>query len=278
MMCRGARSIVAIDAASAVAAALTALLSHGRRPGRRRLFISGGTMRYSMIGLIVAGVLAIGTAGTASAKSGSISNVHQISSDGVASADYSATFTSADCDRDGYCGWFPYAVEIPASSPCPASGVSIRLVTYVGTFTPSPGRQVATQAFYPDRPSQRLCLYITHASSDAFIAEAVYNAPVPPSPTPPAPSPEPTATTPVTVSPLGIVEARAGARKALHHRFGHRYAQGKTKKLNCTLISDQRARCRYSFINSRYRYSGHVTVVKDNSGTEGKVTGKRRKR
>jgi hypothetical protein len=235
-------------------------------------------MRYSVIGLIVvAGVLAIGTGGTASAKSGSISNVHQISSDGVASADYSTTFTSADCDRDGYCGWFPYAVEIPASALCPASGVGIRLVTYVGDFSASPGTQVATQAFYPDRPSERLCLYITHASSDTFIAEAVYNAPAPPSPTPPAPSPEPPAATPVTVSPLGMVEARAGARKALKRRFGHRYAQGKIKKLNCTLISDQLARCRYSFISSHYRYSGHVTVVKDNTGTKGKVTGKRRK-
>jgi hypothetical protein len=227
-------------------------------------------MRYSVIGLIVvAGVLAVGAGGTASAKSGSISNVHQISSYGVASADYSTTFTSADCDRDGYCGWFPYAVEIPASALCPASGVGIRLVTYVGNFSASPGTQVATQAFYPDRPSERLCLYITHASSDTFIAEAVYNAP--------APSPEPTATTPVTVSPLGMVEARAGAREALNRRFGHRYARGNTKKLTCTLISDQLAKCRYSFINSNYRYFGHVAVVKDNTGTKGKVTGKRRK-
>jgi hypothetical protein len=235
-------------------------------------------MRYLLLGLIlVAGGLAIGMAGTASAKSGSISNVSQISSDGVASADYSATFTSADCDRDGYCGWFPYAVEIPVSGPCPASGVGIRLVTYVGTFTPSPGTQAATKAFYPKESSERLCLYITHASSDALIAEAVYNAPVPPASTPPATPPGSTVTTPVAVTPLGRVEARAVALKALNDRFGHRYARGKTKKLDCTVISDRLARCRYSFISGHYRYTGRVTVSKDNTGTTEKVKGSRRR-
>jgi hypothetical protein len=235
-------------------------------------------MRYLLLGpILVVGVLVIGMAGTASAKSGSISNVSQISSDGVASADYSATFTSADCDRDGYCGWFPYAVEIPVSAPCPASGVGIRLVTYVGTFTWSPGTQATTKAFYPAESSQRLCLYITHASSDSLIAEAVYIAPVPPASTPPGTPPESTVTTPVAVTPLGRIEARAVARKALHDRFGHRYARGKTKKLNCTVISDRLARCRYSFISSHYRYTGRVAVVKGDTGTTGKVRGSRRR-
>ena len=235
-------------------------------------------MRYLLLGLIlVVGMLAIGLAGTASAKSGSISNVAQISSDGVASADYSATFTSADCDRDGYCGWFPYAVEIPVSGPCPASGVGIRLVTYVGTFTSSPGTQTATEAFYPAGSSQRLCLYITHASSDALVAETVYNAPAPPASTPPATPPEATVTTPVAVTPLGRVEARAVALKALSDRFGHKYARGKAKKLHCTVISDRLARCRYSFISGHYRYGGRVAVSKDNTGTTGKVRGSRRR-
>jgi hypothetical protein len=235
-------------------------------------------MRYLLLGpILVVGVLVIGMAGTASAKSGSISNVSQISSDGVASADYSATFTSADCDRDGYCGWFPYAVEIPVSAPCPASGVGIRLVTYVGTFTWSPGTQATTKAFYPAESSQRLCLYITHASSDSLIAEAVYIAPVPPASTPPGTPPESTVTTPVAVTPLGRIEARAVALKALHDRFGHRYGRGKTKKLNCTVISDRLARCRYSFISSHYRYTGRVAVVKDDTGTTGKVRGSRRR-
>jgi hypothetical protein len=236
-------------------------------------------MRYSLLGLLlVAGVLATGMVGTASAKSGSISNVSQISAEGVASADYSATFTSADCDRDGYCGWFPYAVEVPVSAPCPASGVGIRLVTYVGTFTWSPGTQAATEAFYPAGSSERLCLYITHASSDALVAEAVYNAPVPPASTPPATPPEPTVTTPVAVTPLGRVEARAAALKALSDRFGHRYARGKAKKLNCTVISDRLARCKDSFITARYRYTGRVAVSKDNTGTTAKVKGRRRRR
>jgi len=234
-------------------------------------------MRYMPLGLIlVAGVLAIGMAGTASAESGSISNVSQINSDGAASADYSATFTSADCDRDGYCGWFPYAVEVPVSGACPASGVGIRLVTYVGTFTWSPGTQAATKAFYPDGSSVRLCLYITHASSDALIAEAVYNAPEPPASTPPATAPGSTVTTPVAVTPLGKVEARAVALKALNDRFGHRYARGKSKKLHCAVISDRLARCRYSFISSHYRYTGRVAVFKDSSGTTAKVRGSRR--
>jgi hypothetical protein len=230
--------------------------------------------------MIVVGLLAVGLAGTASAKSGSISNVHQVSSDGLASADYSTKFSSADCDPDGYCGWFPYAVELPASASCPASGNGVPSVIYVGNFDLSPGTQLATETFYPNEPSNRLCLYITHAGDDTFLAEAVYNAsvaPPPAPPSPPGPTSGPTVTTPVAVAPLGIVEARIVAREALNHRFGRTYARGKAKKLACTVISDQRAKCRYGFTSRHYRYSGHVTVFKDNTGTEGKVRGKRRK-
>jgi hypothetical protein len=230
-----------------------------------------------MLRLIIAvGLLVAVLAGTASAKSGSISNVHQVRPDGLASADYSTKFTSADCDSDGYCGWFPYAVQLPASASCPASGNGAPPVIYVGTVDYSPGTQVASETFYPTEPSDRLCLYITHAGDDTLVAETLYNPSVP---APPVTDPTsgPTVTTPVVVAPLGKVEARVGAREALNHRFGRTYARGKAKKLACTLVSDRLARCKYSFISRHYRYSGYVTVRKDSTGTEGKVRGNRRK-
>jgi hypothetical protein len=217
--------------------------------------------RHMLRLIVVVGLLVVGLTGTASARSGSISNVHQVSSDGLASADYSTRFTSADCDSDGYCGWFPYAVQLPASASCPASGNAVPSTIYVGTVDYSPGTQLATETFYPIEASSRLCLYITHAGNDTLVAEEIYSPSVPPSP----------------MAPLGMGEARLVAREALNHRFGRTYAKGKSKKLACTLVSDQLARCRYRFINRHYRYTGSVTVVKDSTGTDAKVRGKRRR-
>jgi hypothetical protein len=116
------------------------------------------------------------------ASSGSITNVHATGSGSEAAATYTTNFDTCD---ESYCGWFPYAVQYPASQSCAPADTHL---TYVGELHSDSGTEVATDTFYPEYEGQiRLCLYAYQVGNDYFIADAVYTPPPPSSP-PPSPA------------------------------------------------------------------------------------------
>src|SRR4051812_749645 len=95
----------------------------------------------------VAVVAALVLPGTALADSGSITNVYQVSGPaypgdlGEVSATYSSTSTS--CPGGNYCGWWPHAVQGPASQGCYEYSEGDGRLTYVGELQEG-GSQTAT--------------------------------------------------------------------------------------------------------------------------------------
>ena len=66
--------------------------------------------------LLAAIVLASLPGVAVAAPGGSITDVRPTGSGGLVTATYTSTFDV--CTESGYCGWFPYANEVPASQPC----------------------------------------------------------------------------------------------------------------------------------------------------------------
>jgi hypothetical protein len=140
-------------------------------------------MKAMLTGLMIAVVLALPA--SASANSGSITNVHP-SGSGTVDATYSVTFDQ--CTSYGYCGFYTHAWEVPASQAC---SVTKTYLTYVSTNVLSTsGTITETDSFYPHYNPTRICLYAYGAvpggtgSQDYFIADYVYSAPVGSAPTP----------------------------------------------------------------------------------------------
>lgn len=102
-------------------------------------------------------------------SSGSITNLRSVRGTTKMLATYTTNFSM--CTSYGYCGWFPHALQYPASQSCNPYGTDI---TYVGDIHESPGSQREVDDFYPKYSAGRLCLYAYHASADYFIAEALY--------------------------------------------------------------------------------------------------------
>lgn len=104
-----------------------------------------------------------------SSSSGSITNLHAVPGTTKMLATYTTNFNV--CTSYGYCGWFPHALQYPASQSCNPYGTEI---TYVGGIHDNSGSARETDDFYPKYSAGRLCLYAYHASADYFIAEALY--------------------------------------------------------------------------------------------------------
>lgn len=104
-----------------------------------------------------------------SSSSGSITNLRSVRGTRKMLATYTTNFSM--CTSYGYCGWFPHALQYPASQSCNPYGTDI---VYVGNTHDDPGSEREVADFYPKYSAGRLCLYAYHASSDYFIAEALY--------------------------------------------------------------------------------------------------------
>src|SRR3954451_11974194 len=85
---------------------------------------------------------------------------------------YTATYTANGgyCSLSGFCGWFPYAVQVPAGLACRPHIDGSGDLTYVGSAqsTPFPA-QVSTEVFYPGTGSGTICLYVSHGSGVEFL-------------------------------------------------------------------------------------------------------------
>lgn len=154
------------------------------------------------------------TGGSAHAQSGSITDVHA-----SAGGQHEATFssTSTECTMFGFCGWFPVAWQVAATSVCAPGGSDI---VYVGTYQDTPGTQTTVDSFYKQFEPVKLCLYINVPSGGyQLVAETTYaTPPPPPAPPPPAPPPPPPAPVagPTLVSPA--VDAQLPAARSISFR------------------------------------------------------------
>jgi hypothetical protein len=201
-----------------------------------------------------AALLAFVVPSVAAADSGSITGV-AAAGDGQVVATYTSTF--ARCTSSGYCGWFPQAAQVPASTPCPAA-LDGSHITYVGENQESGGTQTGTDTFYPAYPSTRICLYAYHDGQDFLLADSVY---------PPAAAPTPTApTTPTgtTVRPLSIAEARGYVPSVLRKQFRSRFKPASLTR-SCYRLTSEKVRCRVAWRRIGWRYSGSVTLWNDPS-------------
>jgi hypothetical protein len=190
----------------------------------------------------------------AGADSGSITDVHPGPGNAVVYATY--TSTSTECDTMGFCGWYPHAWEVPASSAC---FVDLSVFAYVGDYRPDRGTQTATDDFSPRFNPTRLCLYINGPFGERLVADHVYTPTATPAPTPTqTPSPRP------DVPPRSIGEARSRLPGVLRERYGRRYTnrRGPLKK-SCHRLSSEKVRCAVRWNTRRHRYSGNATMWHD---------------
>jgi hypothetical protein len=194
-------------------------------------------------------------AGAAAAYSGTITDVRP-AADGQVSATYTSSFS--ECTDYDYCGWFPFAVEVPADAAC----VDNDNLTYVGDFQENSGTQgPASDTYTPKYTPSKICLMATHASQDYVLAEFVYT-PGSASP-PPSSTPAPSGSGEV-VAPMTIREARSLLPAVLRRRFHERFV-GRTGRLRrtCSRLTREKVRCRVGWNYRRYRYSGSVTLQND---------------
>jgi hypothetical protein len=200
---------------------------------------------------------------TASAESGSATNIHP-----VAGGQLEATFTASHsfCTSYGYCGWFPEASQVPATSPCDRTHL-----IWVGDTESNPGTQVRTDTFYPlaDRPLL-LCVYVYDSINGyVLVGQTVYT---PPNPTnSPSPTPTPQSSTSATVPPLTIAEGRASVAGVLRDKFGGRFATRRAFKRECYRLLVSTVRCRVRWDHGQWRYSGAVDMKNDPDDPENSI-------
>jgi uncharacterized protein CbrC (UPF0167 family) len=205
-------------------------------------------MRRLLLILIPLALLAVPGAASA-AYSGSITDLRP-NTDGSVNATYTSTFS--ECDSDGYCGWYPHAWEVPASSTCNTTDTNF--LTYVGGPTggivDDPGTVTESDRFTPHYTPTRICLYASHAGDEYFLADAVY----PAAAVTPTPTPTPTPAPP----PLSIAKARSLIPYTLNHEYHSRFARS-TLKRACARLNAEKVRCRVAWRKQPYKYTGTVT-------------------
>ena len=197
----------------------------------------------------------------ASADTGTVTNVF------TTGPEVSATYTASgsSCSPSGYCGYYPYGVEVPASVGCYPYNPDIEdggRLTFVGEVADQFQSQTGTDTFYPDSDPVRICLYLRGSNrADVLVAEYVHNV------TTPTQSPGPVTTTPpspvggdqgTAVPPMTVAEARSYLRKILRKRYGSRFNASFSR--SCYRFSREKVRCFVSWKRKPYRYAGHVTV------------------
>ena len=241
-------------------------------------------MRLGIALLAVSATLALPA--TAAADSGSITNVRDLGG-----GQLEATYTSSStyCTSSGFCGWFPYAVQGPASVACYPYATNDGRLTYVGQLHDAAGTESATRSFRAQASAVRICLYLHQGDREVLVAEYVHQPPpVQPAPVQPAPvQPAPVRPAPVTnpappVRALTIAEARANLPSLLRREFGVRFRQGTRFRRSCYRYTTAKVRClvRWDY-KRRYRYSGSVTMRNDPADPEASLlyrTAIRRKR
>jgi len=211
---------------------------------------------------LLAAALAL-PASASAAYSGTITNV-TATADGQVSATYTSNFS--ECTDYGYCGWFPFAVEVRADDKC----VDNDDLTYVGDFQENSGSQgPATDTYTPKHNPSKICLMATHSSQDYVLAEFVYT----PGTTAPPPSGTPAPSG--SASPMTIREARALLPAVLRQRFHARFL-ARTGKLqrSCRRLTAEKVRCRVGWNYKRYRYAGTVTLQNDPADPAGSYLSK----
>lgn len=213
-------------------------------------------MRTRMLVCATAMVLVLGWPGVASADSGAITNVHPLGTDQV-EATYASTSTT--CSSTGFCGWYPHAVQVPATQAC---FFSTDHLTYVGDYQNTPGTQTATEFFYPAWVGPiRICLYISSPNDEqVLIAEYVYT---PGAPAPAATTPTTPPSTQADVPPLTIAQARASLPGVLRDKFGVRFTVRRHFKRGCYRLLISTVRCRVRWDHGQWRYSGVVDMKND---------------
>jgi hypothetical protein len=191
----------------------------------------------------------------ASADTGSITNVTD-NGDGSISARYT---TTGDCagDTTGFCFWYPYAVQGPASQPCYDYTEGDGRLTYVGGAPPpdyiyeGPATDVGTDIFYPQFTPVRLCTYISYGDGNHVLAaQAVYT---PPTTTEPPPS------KPEVVPPLTVREGKSLVPGVLKKHYPRKFNRH-TLKRSCFRYTTEKVRCGVSWRKRKYKYSGRVTM------------------
>ena len=201
--------------------------------------------------------------GIAVADSGSITNVTDLGN-GTVNATYT---TVGDCagDLDGYCFWYPHAVQGPASLPCYQYVSGDGRLTYVGGAPPpdyiweGPATEVTTAYFYPTWSPVRLCLYINYSSNNrVLVAETVYPPTTATSPTPPPP------TIPVSnpVPRMTVSEGKSYVPGVLSDEYGRKYNR-RTLRRSCFRLTETRVRCAVSWRKGHFKYYGPVTMWND---------------
>ena len=209
---------------------------------------------------------------SASADSGSISNVKLVDADTV-SADFSVS--SDYCGTSGYCGFFSYA-RIGAFDGACIHRVG-RAVWVSDDIATSAGTQTGTATF--DLTSSdpfKICLWVYQADDREWAIASTVIDPASLSATPSNP-PVTQATAPALpagatqgaasrqvarrAARLRLASTRRGVARALRRKYGKAYTKGKAKKTSCKRSSGTKFRCAVSWRRGARRYKGSVVVT-----------------
>ena len=179
-----------------------------------------------------------------------------------------ATYTSngGRCTVVGYCGWFPYAVQVGPGAACRPHVDDSGDLTYVGELQDEPfPAQVGTAPFVPAGGTGTVCLYVSHGrDGEVLVAQAPFSSGTGWGTQPPASEVEAESVSGHTVEPepmfLSSGEARRTVREVI--RDETRRAP-RALRYGCRRQDDVTFACASSWYDAKWIYAGTFDLTEE---------------
>lgn len=193
------------------------------------------------LGLLTA-LLAIAAVIPASASADSATLVSaQRVTDTQYNANFSVTYDSCP-PAESYCGWFPVAHWVNASTACPAARPANQYV-WVGSNQDAMGSQGGGDTFSAPlgTGAVNFCVYIYAGGAYTLVASLPWAG----------------AANPAALSSRQAVKH---TKTVLNKRLGKRFKKGKSKRVSCRKVNETERKCSVSFKYKGKKYKGTTTV------------------
>jgi hypothetical protein len=177
---------------------------------------------------------------SASADSATLINAQRIT-DTQFGANFNVTFDTCE-PGDVYCGWFPTAHWVNASTVCPSVRPTNQYV-WVGNNQDAMGTQTGGGVFSAPATTGAInfCVYVYYNGVDKLTATIPWGGAANP-------------------AALSSKQAITYTKTVLNKKLGKRFKKGKSKRVSCRSVNETERKCSVSFKYKGKKYKGTTTV------------------